>query len=766
DQPFASQSVFALAAEPVGLTRAPSGMRSHALEIDASVTGGRLSFEWSYSEQLHSPATIERLAQAFIVKLRRIIEHCLFSGIKSRTPSDFPFADLSQEKLEQIEQAAGEIEDIYPLSPMQKGMLFHSLYETDYDVYCTQLVCELRGELNRDAFVAAWQSVVDEHPVLRTGFEWEGVKEPLQVVRQKAKLPVNEQVWRGLDESKKEERLARLLKTDQQQRFHLGQPPLMRLTLIDLGPERNILLWSSHHLLMDGWSLPIILKDVSTAYERLAGGAQVQIKRRRPYRDFIAWLMKQDLAKAESFWRSLLSGFAPRPMFSYEDSAATAGDRGEQEQLEIRFTEEVSANLGMLARRYRLTLGTILEGAWALLLSSYSGHKDILFGVVLSGRSIEMAAVESMVGLFINTLPVRAQVRPRMSLLALLEELQAQLIEIRQYEQTPLSEVQSWGDWPRGAQLFDSILVFENYPVGAPAEELFKHQKERLSIGDIRFYERSNYPLTITAVPGREMSLKMLYDTRLGKASATALLDGFQVVIDAMLSDSNQAAGDVLRRLAPLMPQDRNGAKQRGDFTGESELERKKRKLLEYLLEEEGVQLSGPQMIARAGTRDRAPLSFAQQRLWFLHQLEPDSPAYNIPWAVRITGRLDLRALELSFNEIAVRHEILRTYFDCVEGEPVQVILPQVSLVLNVTDLSLIPRSASERELMRRASEEARQPFDLSQAPLIRLRLLRLRAEEHALLLTMHHIISDGWSMGVFMREVAALYEAHSKGKA
>jgi hypothetical protein len=180
---------------------------------------------------------------------------------------------------------------------------------------------------------------------------------------------------------------------------------------------------------------------------------------------------------------------------------------------------------------------------------------------VVSGRSIEMTRVESMVGLFINTLPVRVQVRPQMSLLALLEGLQAQLVDIIQYEQTPLSEVQSWCELPRGAQLFDSIFVFENYPVGDSVRELLEHQKGKLGIGDIHFYERSNYPLTITAAPGKQLSLKMLYDPRLGEASATALLKGFQIVAEAMLSNPDQAVKDLLDRLDALMPQSRNGVK-------------------------------------------------------------------------------------------------------------------------------------------------------------------------------------------------------------
>ncbi|HVG19606.1 MAG TPA: condensation domain-containing protein, partial [Blastocatellia bacterium] len=195
------------------------------------------------------------------------------------------------------------------------------------------------------------------------------------------------------------------------------------------------------------------------------------------------------------------------------------------------------------------------------------------------------------------------------------------------------------------------------------------------------------------------------------------------------------------------------------------EIAERKRRLLEYLLEEEGIRLSDEETIAPGDGGDRFPLSFAQQRLWFLDQLGPGSPIYNIPVAVRLSGRLDTEALGRSLNEVARRHEILRTRFVAVEGRPAQVIVPDLTLALPLKDLSHLAESELKDEALRLAAREARQGFDLSEAPLVRARLLRLGESEHILLLTMHHIVSDGWSMGIFLREVTALYDAFVAGR-
>jgi len=259
-------------------------------------------------------------------------------------------------------------------------------------------------------------------------------------------------------------------------------------------------------LLLDGWSLPIVFNDVLTAYDRLRRGEQASVKPERGYRDYIAWIKKQDLRAAESFWRRLLEGFkSPTPLPNHGIPATRNYQYAEQE---IQLPESATARMQRFAQRYQLTQNTLVQGAWALLLSSLSRREDIVFGVVVSGRSAQVTEVESIVGLFINTLPVRATITADAELTVWLKQLQAQQTEISQYEYSPLTRVQAWSEVEPGQPLFESIFVFENYPGSATDVH-----------GDLRVVsassvERSNYPLTVWAIPGRELVLRVGYDKR------------------------------------------------------------------------------------------------------------------------------------------------------------------------------------------------------------------------------------------------------------
>ncbi len=427
--------------------------------------------------------------------------------VREYTPSDFPLVNLNERQLTQLQRTAGPIEDLYPLSPMQEGMLFHSLYGSDGRIYTTQLVCELNGPLNEDSFERAWQAAVDAHAVLRTGFAWEAVQEPVQVVRRSVKVRLKRENWKSIGRREQEEKLERYLRQEREQEFDLKQSPLMRLALVRTSDDESLFIWTSHHLLLDGWSLPIVLREVLTAYNRLRRGEQPSVKPERSYRDYITWIKKQDLRDAESFWRQLLKEFkSPAPLPNHDIPASGDSQYAEQQ---IHLPQSVTAMLQRFAQRHELTLNTLVQGAWALLLSSLSGREDVVFGVVVSGRSAPVAEVESIVGLFINTLPARATITPDAELTVWLKQLQAQQAEISQYEYSPLARVQAWSEVEPGQPLFESIFVFENYPLGSTADWYGD-----LRVGSARSIERSNYPLTVWAIPDRELVLRIGYDRR------------------------------------------------------------------------------------------------------------------------------------------------------------------------------------------------------------------------------------------------------------
>lgn len=444
------------------------------------------------------------------------------------------------------------IEAAYPLSPMQHGMLFHTLYEPESGMYFEQLSCTLDGHLNVLAFQQAWQQVVERHPVLRTAFVWNKIEKPLQVVGRRVGLPWQQHDWRGLSAVDQQEKLEVFLKADREQGFQLSKAPLMRLTLIQMDESVYQFIYSFHHLLLDGWSLSLVFKEVFVFYEAFCQGQDLHLKRSRPYQDYIAWLQQQDLSQAEAFWRLALKGFtAPTPL-AVDRALGSLPSEGESyDEQQIQLSVGATAALQSLARQHQLTVNTLVQGAWAMLLSRYSGQEDVVFGATVSGRPADLAGIESMVGLFINTLPIRVQASSEAFLLDWLKQFQAQLVELRQYEYSSLVQVQGWSDVPRGLPLFESIVVFENYPVDAS----FGSQEGRLEFLNVRSVERTNYPLTLVALPGAQLSLQLSYDCRhFDVATISRMLRHLQTLLEGIVANPGQR----LKNLPLLTQQERH----------------------------------------------------------------------------------------------------------------------------------------------------------------------------------------------------------------
>ena len=400
------------------------------------------------------------------------------------------------------------IEDIYPLSPMQQGMLFHSLYAPTSGMYVEQLSLELHGNLDVAAFKLAWQEVLNRHSVLRTAFVWENLEKPLQVVGRQVSLPWQQLDWREITTNQQQQQLEALLETEQKRGFELSKAPLMNLTLIQLAEKSYQFIWNHHHLLLDGWSLPLIFKEVITFYSAFCQGKDLDLEKPRPYRDYIAWLQQQNVTEAEAFWRETLKGFtAPTAIFSQSAIANKQSPIPSYNEQQLKLSAEATLALQSLARKEQLTPNSIVQGAWALLLSRYSGEQDIVYGATVSGRPPTLAGAESMVGLFINTLPVRVSVDSHDFILPWLKHFQTQLVELRQYEYNPLIDIQGWSEVPRGVSLFESIVVFENYPVDPAVGQL----NSNLEIGNFRTFGKTNYPLTVTVIPDSELLLKIGY---------------------------------------------------------------------------------------------------------------------------------------------------------------------------------------------------------------------------------------------------------------
>ena len=429
------------------------------------------------------------------------------------------------------------VEDIYTLSPMQQGLLFHTLADSGSGAYVERVSWSLHGQLNVDAFRAAWEQIIQHHTILRTAFLHEEVDEPLQVIRRRVKLPWVQHDWQSRLPSDQQARLTSLLEGERRG-FNLSQAPLMRLTLIRLAPEAYHFLWSYHHLLLDGWSVALILKELQVNYGALSQEAQMLTARPRPYRDYIAWLQRQDIKRAENYWRETLKGFIS-PTFLGRDSFSRNNSAPKSYRQQQRYlSAEATSTLRATARQHQLTLNTFVQGAWGLLLSRYSGEDDVVFGTVVSGRPAELPGAETMIGLFINTLPLRANVKQGEHVREWLSRLQAQQVEMREYEYSPLIQVQQWSELKRGLSLFDSIIVFENLPV----DDSQQQQMSTIEVRNLVHHDMTTgYPLTVAVVPGQELRIQITYDsTCCEEAMVARMVRHMEKILEGMVADAEQ----------------------------------------------------------------------------------------------------------------------------------------------------------------------------------------------------------------------------------
>jgi amino acid adenylation domain-containing protein len=438
-----------------------------------------------------------------------------------------------------------DVEQIYELSPVQQAMLFHSLYAPESGVYVVQLSLRLSGHLDVLAFTRAWERLVERHGTLRTAFYWEEIEKPVQVVYRHVDLEVHRESWRGLGAGEQRARLAEYQDADRERGFDLAAPPLLRLALFELDAAVHQLVWSHHHLLSDGWSQGLLLKELFTCYAAFERGEQPALASPRPYRDYIGWLQRQDLGEAEAFWRRSLAGFTSPTLL--------AGDGGEGEpaeqphyrdarRCEQRLPVAETAALREAARRHRLTLNTVVQGAWALLLARNTGARDVVFGATVAGRPTDLPGAESIVGPFINTLPARVEVAPEERFAPWLATLQERQVEQRRYDYAPLYQVQQWSELPPGAALFDNLLVFENFPVDAALAALLPD----LALGEVVANELTNYPCNVVVFPGAELAVEIRYDA--GRFAATAVerrLAHLIGLLRAFTTDPERPLGDL-----------------------------------------------------------------------------------------------------------------------------------------------------------------------------------------------------------------------------
>jgi amino acid adenylation domain-containing protein/non-ribosomal peptide synthase protein (TIGR01720 family) len=546
DQEFPSSSPFRAMqlALPRTLDRAASP--SHHLEITSFLHQGQFWVEWVSRGQTFSRRIMERLAADCLEQLRVLLKHAQHAQPQWSLPSDFPLARLDQHTLEQILRTHRQIEDIYPLSPLQAHMLSRYLRVPEQGLYFMQSVLLIQGPLDLAAFERAWQEVVARHALMRTGFVWEGLPTPVQIVYHTAAFALEVQDWSSLSPVEEGEHLEHYLHEVQAQGLELTRPTILRVLVARLSERTYRFVYSNRYLNTDGWSLTLLVNEVLVAYRTLVQGQEPRWKRIRPYQEYLAWLERQDMQAAEAFWRRELQGFRRPGALAARIPGNVPGQEEGFTQQRLFISVATTAGLEAFARHHHLTLNTLLQGAWAILMSCYSGEEDILFGVSVSGRPPELEDVESIVGVMMNNLPARVQVSPEASLVPWLHQLQNHQVRVRQYEYTPLQSIYEWQNIPAHEHLFESYLVVQNFQgLAASLEEGSAAQTAEQHPSEPRiptfFIAKQEYPLRIDVFPREELEVIVShYQRSFTIDTARTMLRHIQMVLESMLAHPSQ----------------------------------------------------------------------------------------------------------------------------------------------------------------------------------------------------------------------------------
>ncbi len=456
---------------------------AHAIEASA-VAGDELTLTVSWPAELMSANQVDDLIELWRVALIALARHADSGMAGGLTPSDVPLVALDQRQLDLLEAARGPLADVLPLSPLQEGLLFHARFdESTVDPYVVQMVFDLEGPLDTRRLRTAVRALADRYGNLNAGFWLDGLDRPVQFVPAVDTAEIVEL------EASDEVELAQSLTEERTRPFDLTRPPLFRFTVIRTRTDRHRLAFTAHHILVDGWSTPVLVRDLFTLYTE----GPDALPAATPYRDYLEWLSGQDQGAAEQAWRNVLSGLSEPTLLTTPEKRWHEPAPGE---VTVDLDPATVDALSSAARQHGLTLNTVVQGAWAILLGWLTQRDDVVFGTTVSGRPPVLPGIETMVGLFINTLPVRARPQPANSVLNLLTAMQEQQSRLDEHQYLGLAEIQRVAGH---GELFDTLTIFENYPLTAAPEQSDRAELDMLGVTG---REGTHYPLALSIVPG------------------------------------------------------------------------------------------------------------------------------------------------------------------------------------------------------------------------------------------------------------------------
>lgn len=719
--------------------------------------------------------------------------------------------------------ALENVDDVYPLTPMQRLMLVHAASESgsvgaSASEHTTSLLdnqfrYEIDGPLDVARFEQAWNAVIRRHAALRTAVLWNGLDKPLQVVRTRVALPFS---YVALDAEPSDARRARLeavCAADAAQPHDLARAPLMRCTLVRMSPDRHHFIWNVHHLVVDRWSHELIFADVTAFYLASATGTDPELEPAGQFRDYLAWLQRRSDDEAEDFWRRELGGFRRASLLTRSSPERAPGPRARTSHAlpsdRVRMLEQ-------RATEWKTTSSSILQAGLALALARRTRTADVAWGLTVSGRTPELERVESTVGSFVGNVPVRVRLDPAQAIGDWVRQLQAAQVARQPFEHVSPAIIREAAPLPPADPLFDLLVVvnqdarrtraatppFTMRPAGATFDGAYP-----LVLGIL--IQATGVECTLVHDAGFTDGPELLRELTTGvnqliDAPPTATLADVMPELPAPGPRADVA--DV--RAAPVSPTSADditnlihgiwcevlgigtiglddGLFELGGSSLQATrifamLERRlgRNVPLSILLTARTIRTlaqalggdaataprdnrSEPIPAATGATTNAAPLSFAQERLWVLDQLEGASAVYNMAEAFRLRGAVDATALRSALEQLLDRHAVLRAAYPARDGEAVQTLL-ETGLDWGSEDA----RNASSPDAVQaRLDLAAWEPFQLETGPLIRARLIRVAEHEQLLLLSMHHSVSDGWSVGIIKGELGQLYNAIVRGE-
>jgi non-ribosomal peptide synthase protein (TIGR01720 family) len=498
-------TAFPVSGEDAGPDIGPSLRREHRLGLNGEVRNGRLSFELDYSSVEYEADSVARFAASFGEALREIIRHCQSPGAGTLGPSDFPLADVDQQEVDRWLALHPALHDLYPAAGMQIGMIFHSRTPGEESVYTNQIYLALDEGFDPETFKAAWSHLIARHAVLRSAFIGMDRERPLQLVVSEAAPEWHEFDHRALDEKEAHEAFEAVRQGEMRRPFDFGRPPLIRFVLVREGRSRHRIIWTYHHCLLDGWSVSLLWRELEKTYRALRASDAPDLPAATPYAEYVRWRRDQDTASAREYWHRRLAGVEHPTRLGIEQEEL-AVDLAEHPRIRLQLDEAETQRLEKVARSRHVTVSTIVQAAWAYLLHLYSGDRDVVFGVTVSGRSIDLSSVESIVGLLINTVPARVTVDPTVSLGDWLRSLHLDHVERDANAHLDLIDIQRAVGARPGRPLFESILIFENYPRRSDPTE------DRPVFSDYQYAEQTHYGLAVLAMPGARLTIDLEFD--------------------------------------------------------------------------------------------------------------------------------------------------------------------------------------------------------------------------------------------------------------